>query len=114
MNVSFTRARSKLVIFGSRTTLENTLLLQGFFQLMDIKGWVLPLPMGAEILHNDVITKSKSGIPMAKRTADVLDDEKENIEVRSQDTSVKKRRKAVEHGVFNRRPVLRDVFNGSK
>ncbi|KAJ3575988.1 hypothetical protein NP233_g746 [Leucocoprinus birnbaumii] len=55
MNVSFTRARSKLIIFGSRQTLQATPLLKEFFGLMDEKGWVLSMPDGAHTFHSSVL-----------------------------------------------------------
>ena len=51
MNVSFTRARSKLVIFGSRKTLQREPLLAQFFDLMESQGWILTLPAGADVAH---------------------------------------------------------------
>ncbi|KAF4566186.1 Tripartite DNA replication factor [Pleurotus pulmonarius] len=51
MNVSFTRAKSKLVLFGSRKTLESTPLLEEFFKLMDLHQWMLKLPPGADKMH---------------------------------------------------------------
>ncbi|KAF9010450.1 Dna2-domain-containing protein [Hymenopellis radicata] len=51
MNVSFTRARSKLIIFGSRKTLQGTPLLKEFFVLMESKDWILQLPAGAHASH---------------------------------------------------------------
>ena len=51
MNVSFTRARSKLVIFGSRKTLQRDPLLAQFFDLMESQGWILALPAGADVAH---------------------------------------------------------------
>jgi len=65
MNVSFTRARSKLVIFGSRKTLQGETLLSQFFELMQEKGWILPLPAQAHTAHARVFdvcsTPSKRG-----------------------------------------------------
>lgn len=51
MNVSFTRARCKLVIFGSRKTLQREPLLEQFFDLMEGQGWILALPAGADVAH---------------------------------------------------------------
>jgi DNA replication ATP-dependent helicase Dna2 len=51
MNVSFTRARSKLVIFGSRKTLQREPLLAQFFDLMESQGWILALRAGADVAH---------------------------------------------------------------
>ena len=66
MNVSFTRARSKLVIFGSRKTLQREPLLAQFFDLMETQGWILALPPGADIAHARVfegcLTPAKRGL----------------------------------------------------
>jgi DNA replication ATP-dependent helicase Dna2 len=51
INVSFTRARRKLVIFGSRRTLAADRLLSDFFALVDEKGWARALPVNAHRLH---------------------------------------------------------------
>jgi DNA replication ATP-dependent helicase Dna2 len=47
INVSFTRAKKKLVIFGSRSTLEKDRLLADFLDLMDSRGWLYKLPPSA-------------------------------------------------------------------
>ncbi|KAH7338153.1 AAA domain-containing protein [Rhizoctonia solani] len=52
LNVSFTRARSKLVIFGSRETLKCDTLLEQFFDLVDEKGWYMRLPKDAHLMHD--------------------------------------------------------------
>ncbi len=44
INVSFTRAKKKLVIFGSRSTLEKDRLLADFLDLMQGKDWIYKLP----------------------------------------------------------------------
>ncbi|CAE6444548.1 unnamed protein product [Rhizoctonia solani] len=52
LNVSFTRARSKLVIFGSRETLKCDRLLEQFFDLVDQQGWYMRLPKDAHLMHD--------------------------------------------------------------
>lgn len=52
INVSFTRAKKKLVIFGSRKTLQTDCLLAGFLRLMEEKGWIYLLPKGADEMHS--------------------------------------------------------------
>lgn len=47
VNVSFTRAKKKLVIFGSRMTLSQDKLLGDFFELMREKNWIYRLPVNA-------------------------------------------------------------------
>ena len=44
LNVCFTRAKAKLIIFGSRSTLEST--LTGFFKVVDDRNWQLNLKKG--------------------------------------------------------------------
>jgi DNA replication ATP-dependent helicase Dna2 len=49
INVSFTRAKAKLVIFGSASTLTVDRLMSDFVKLMDGRGWTLRLPHGATL-----------------------------------------------------------------
>ena len=51
VNVAFTRARSKLLVLGSRTTLTGNELLGKFVQLVEEKGWRYDLPIGAAESH---------------------------------------------------------------
>lgn len=51
VNVALTRARSKLVVLGSRRTLSNNDLLAKFMALVDGNGWSVDLPRGADELH---------------------------------------------------------------
>jgi DNA replication ATP-dependent helicase Dna2 len=65
MNVSFTRARKKLVIFGSRKTLQREPLLASFFELMEKQRWIVALSPNAHTAHARVFdvasTPSKRG-----------------------------------------------------
>ena len=51
VNVAITRARSKLVVFGSKRTLKNNDLLLKFIALVDRKQWSINLPKAADELH---------------------------------------------------------------
>ncbi|KAI7354196.1 hypothetical protein KC336_g22337, partial [Hortaea werneckii] len=51
VNVALTRARSKLIVLGSRRTLVNNELLARFMGLVDRRGWTLDLPKGADTCH---------------------------------------------------------------
>ncbi|USW46949.1 Putative PD-(D/E)XK endonuclease-like domain superfamily, DNA replication factor Dna2 [Septoria linicola] len=51
VNVALTRARSKLVVLGSRRTLKNTELLDKMMNMMDNKGWTMDLPQTADDAH---------------------------------------------------------------
>ena len=71
MNVSFTRARKKLVIVGSRRTLQREPLLASFFALMQEKGWIRALAPGAHKAHARVFDVAASP---AKRGAGAEED----------------------------------------
>jgi len=77
LNVSFTRARSKLVIFGSRRTLDNTKVLQDFFELVERNHWVYKLPKGAHISHDEKpqLARKKA----VKRSAAEIDKENDVV-----------------------------------
>lgn len=47
VNVAFTRARTKLLVLGSRETLVGNELLRDFVGLMEGRGWRYDLPKGA-------------------------------------------------------------------
>ncbi|KAF5108310.1 hypothetical protein DV454_005163 [Geotrichum candidum] len=51
LNVSFTRAKSKLIIVGSRNTLEGVGILRAFLDLVDDRGWAYELPPAAENVY---------------------------------------------------------------
>jgi DNA replication ATP-dependent helicase Dna2 len=44
VNVAFTRAKKKLIILGSLSTLENNHLFSIFLQLLRDQDWVCELP----------------------------------------------------------------------
>lgn len=52
VNVALTRARSKLIVLGSRQTLRNNELLDKFLRLVDDRSWTLELPADADTCHN--------------------------------------------------------------
>ncbi|KAL6302085.1 Dna2-domain-containing protein [Sparassis latifolia] len=112
MNVTFTRARSKLIIFGSRKTLQDAPLLAEFFQLMDSQGWTLRLPENAQELHA-IPCRSLS----KKRSADDMDAPADLFSPELKENAVrpmKKGRKSLEEGMLKGRPILRDLINESK
>ncbi|KAH9923850.1 Dna2-domain-containing protein [Fomitopsis serialis] len=113
MNVAFTRARAKLIIVGSRTTLQGTPLLKEFLQLMDEKDWILPLPPNAHEMHTlPALTDSN----MKKRSADDLaeplsPDRKENTPTRP---NKKGRKSAIaDEAILKGRSLLKDLMNES-
>jgi DNA replication ATP-dependent helicase Dna2 len=59
VNVSFTRARSKLIILGSRKTMRAASLLTEFIELMESKNWVMTLPADADTFHQHIFGNIK-------------------------------------------------------
>ncbi|KAH9010213.1 AAA domain-containing protein [Lactarius deliciosus] len=117
MNVAFTRARSKLIIFGSRTTLARTPLLESFFQLMEGEGWILQLPRGASELHAEALFPPENAHTKRGRQDSVGDQNNPESEEKlgkqsPHDAGTNKRiRRSPDTGLLRGRPVLRDVFN---
>lgn len=120
MNVSFTRAQSKLVIFGSRRTLQSAPLLSEFFTLMSGKGWILQLPPKADIMHAHTINPVMSlqqieerspGKRVAVKMEECKKDEGKENQAGGRPTK-KVKRPRVEDGVLRGRPILKDLFNG--
>jgi DNA replication ATP-dependent helicase Dna2 len=52
VNVALTRAKSKLIILGSRRTLVNNELLSRMLAMLDERSAVVDLPRQADLLHN--------------------------------------------------------------
>lgn len=51
INVAFTRAKTKLLVLGSKTTLSSNELLANFVGLMEKNNWVYDLPAKAQEGH---------------------------------------------------------------
>ncbi|KAK4547339.1 hypothetical protein LTR36_000995 [Oleoguttula mirabilis] len=69
VNVALTRARSKLIVLGSRRTLVNNELLARFLNLVDRRGWAMDLPKGADTCHTfDFSSQSVAGGMAARST----------------------------------------------
>jgi len=71
VNVAITRARSKLIILGSKSTLEGSgvPVLEGLVRIMEEKGWVYDLPAAATEGHafeRVVMTQSQVPQPSTK------------------------------------------------
>jgi DNA replication ATP-dependent helicase Dna2 len=94
MNVSFTRARAKLVLFGSRKTLQRDPLLAQFFKLMEEKRWILRLPPGSDSIH----TKIFGGGGAVAQQETLADDEDEGDKLVAAKTGQKRRLIGKENG----------------
>jgi DNA replication ATP-dependent helicase Dna2 len=116
INVSFTRARSKLIIFGSRKTLQSAPILAEFFSLMEKQGWIYPLLPGADKTYT-LTFGSPVVVPRKRHVQDVdgssTSCEKENSDLGS-GRLVKKAKQVVVSpavgGLLKGRPILRDLM----
>ncbi|KAK0217033.1 AAA domain-containing protein [Armillaria fumosa] len=111
MNVSFTRARSKLIIFGSRKTLQDVPLLKEFFALMEGQNWIMQLPPKADVSHArafDATTPSKRVVE------DTFCQRKENVSSIRPQKKMKVKKGITEEGILRSRPILRDLVNDGR
>jgi hypothetical protein len=88
MNVSFTRARSKLVIFGSRSTLQGDPLLAQFFELMDGQGWVYGLLKDAHLFHDADLREEMEDIKEEDSDQEAKTEEMEPAKIEEQDVKM--------------------------
>ena len=97
INVSFTRAKRKLVIFGSRSTLRSDPLLGDFLNLMSEKGWIYTLPPKGDQLH---MGKESQAKPLVK--AEVIDSGVQRVKA-----------SRLGETILKDRPFLRDILGVS-
>ncbi|QRV93352.1 DNA replication ATP-dependent helicase Dna2 [Ceratobasidium sp. AG-Ba] len=102
LNVSFTRARSKLIIFGSRSTLKCDQLLEQFFELVDENHWYTKLPKDAHLMHD--FAKAQN-----KRPSSRLETSCAAPEPSAQRVPAKRAR--VGEGVLKGRPLLQEIID---
>jgi DNA replication ATP-dependent helicase Dna2 len=96
VNVAFTRAKSKLIIFGSRSTIRETKPLDEFVKLVEMKGWVYQIPHGTAIPKSPRKWLAKENCPSPRR---------------GKETKIVK---ATEDAILKGRPVLRDIVNENR
>ncbi|KAF9644272.1 Dna2-domain-containing protein [Thelephora ganbajun] len=116
LNVSFTRARSKLIIIGSRKTLQGNDLLKKFFDIMDEKKWVLTLERDAHRIHSPLSSK-KPNRPFKRTVGDRSPTRSPENSPRSPPRPNKKSKAATfsdQSGLLRGRNLLRDLINDSK
>ncbi|KAG0229914.1 Tripartite DNA replication factor [Actinomortierella wolfii] len=82
INVAFTRAKKKLVVFGSRSTLQGSPIFDKFLKVMEEQKWILTLPSMAHEHHPGLLTAEQSAIAARSfhHTASRLDIEDESEE----------------------------------
>ncbi|KAL9609810.1 MAG: hypothetical protein Q9167_005437 [Letrouitia subvulpina] len=123
VNVALTRARTKLLVIGSKSTMKGNELLDRFANLMDEKGWIYDLPAGALEGHlfDDGATPLTAGLDTAEFR---LDDVKAKKPVKAQGIEgyLRKREdkenktpakvgRVTSKALLGSRPILRDIVN---
>ena len=129
VNVAFTRARTKLLVIGSKNTLrDGNELLAKYINLVQKRGWVYDLPKGAEESHvfecdntfstqlseyqGRKSTPSPKGSPSQKRKARNPLSPVQARQSNGLKKPAKRGAKLVGGGkVLGNRPVLQDVVN---
>lgn len=61
VNVAITRARSKLIIVGSKKTLQNLKTINAFMNILDTRGWFYDLPPQADTFYSFVSPPNQDG-----------------------------------------------------
>ncbi|KAL8724048.1 MAG: hypothetical protein Q9181_007011 [Wetmoreana brouardii] len=122
VNVALTRARTKFLILGSKSTMMGNELLERFVKFMDGRNWVYDLPKGAlegHVFddgatpltakigsHDEVKEVQKKDIPKPKRI-DAFFEKSKGKESKAPTKSGK----VTEKALLGSRPVLRDIVN---
>ncbi|KAL8790589.1 MAG: hypothetical protein Q9195_006269 [Heterodermia aff. obscurata] len=119
VNVAFTRARTKLLVLGSKKTLEGNELLKEFVQLTEHRSWSYDLPPGALEGHlfddgaTQISADRSSGVSSEQKTLGG----KPNVPVRKDNTHLNVTKMSRKRGTIDirrlleKRPVLKDIVN---
>ena len=116
VNVALTRARTKLLILGSKQTLSGgNETLTKLVSMMEATGWLYDLPQKAIAKHRfeDVATQEadRSPLSMAVKAFDFENVDKENKSISSPTKSQPRRGTINIKRVLGKRSVLGDIFN---
>ncbi|KAL8281473.1 hypothetical protein RQP46_006157 [Phenoliferia psychrophenolica] len=96
VNVCLTRAKSKLVVFGSRSTLVNADILRRFFDVVHARGWIYQLPAGSHLEHAvDALS------PLPRKRVGRDEEEQEDV----------KRKRVGPGALALSQPLVRDIVN---
>ena len=129
VNVAITRAKSKLIIIGSKSTFGQSedKVLEGLVKIMNEQGWTQDLPANATECHKfesglGTQTQTQTQGPKAKASASqhsqdsrvhkvVASDDKENRGLFRKPAKVVKGMVGIDK-LLEKRPVMRDIING--
>lgn len=109
INVAFTRARTKLIILGSKTTLASNELLKKFVALMENRpNWEYQLPSGAHFMHGEAFG-CIGLLPLEEVDTNVVAAPK-----RTSPAKVNGKIGLLEKKIIGHRSVLGDIMNHEK
>ncbi|KKK14255.1 hypothetical protein AOCH_001424, partial [Aspergillus ochraceoroseus] len=124
VNVAFTRARTKLLVIGSKTTLRNgNELLGKYVRLVEQRGWIYDLPKNATENHifedNNALSAHDRSTPSPKRNPSQKKTPRKPLSpVQARQTTGGLRKPAKKgmkilsgHSVLGNRPIIQDVVN---
>jgi len=118
INVAFTRAKSKLLVVGSRLTLQDCgdeEMLARFMGLMESRNWIYDLPEFALEDHLFEEGVSQLSLPVSEaRSPEKSPPKKLGVDVLGDKENRRpgpKRAKVTERALLKGRPVLRDIMN---
>jgi DNA replication ATP-dependent helicase Dna2 len=66
INVAFTRAKRKLVVFGSRHTLQGSPIFSRFLELMEQQKWIMSLTPMTQYQHVDLLQRNALPHPQSQ------------------------------------------------
>ena len=119
VNVAVTRARSKLLILGSKSTLggSGNEVLENLVKLMDSKGWMHDVPGNALTQHMFEGGSQSTGMVAASAKSPQRSQRHSPSPTPSKGGVFRKPKKIVKGGLdvekmLDKRPVMRDIING--
>jgi DNA replication ATP-dependent helicase Dna2 len=119
VNVAVTRARSKLIIIGSKATLglSQNEVVEGLMKLMDGKGWIYDLPSNALDDHAFENGSQATGRLRAEEQSTRSPRKKAPSKSPAEEGAFRMPAKTVRGSIdverlLKKRPVMRDIING--
>lgn len=109
INVAFTRAKTKLLVLGSKKTLSSNELLKQFVELMERNSWVYDLPADAQAGHIMPIFATQS--QKQTQLENIAGGRKPKVAKGPAKVIDGKRAMTARKDFLGNRPVLRDIIN---
>ncbi|KAG0044717.1 Tripartite DNA replication factor [Gryganskiella cystojenkinii] len=114
INVAFTRAKKKLIVVGSRQTLQGSNVFEQFLRLIERQDWVLKLAPMAQHLHPALARTNLSNVLFQAATSVDATDDKEN-RFESEEAGSLRRPKVARvsaEAILKNMPTIKTILNG--